>query len=800
MPPLVLVAVAWVVGLLAAHHWFVPLGMEPLSLVLLSLIPLAAILLWPKDRQMRLAGACVLALLLAALRYQSALPDLDDPGLLAHYNDRGWVELEGVVDGYPDVRDTWTNLKVEVESIEVEGERHQVRGTVLIRAPRFPAHSYGDRLRISGLLETPPEFQGFSYQEYLARKGIFSFVNYPQIVKLESGQGSPFWAALFSVKDLARDALARLVPDPEASLMQGILLGIRSGIPDDLYDDYNTTGTSHIIVISGSNITFIAALFALAFGRLLGPRRAYWLIIAGITLYVLLVGADAAVVRAGLMGGLFVTAMALGRRSTAYVSLFATVFILTLINPMALWDVGFQLSFAATLGLILFAPGIERLFKRGLVRISSPDRARQTLHFLKDALILTLAAQILTIPLVIYHFGRLSLVAPLANLLILPVQPPIMGLGGAATITGLVPFLEPVARAVAWVPWLLLAYTNAVVRWMAGWPFASLEISRASAGWLILIYASLLLLLGAWSRRREAVGRVWSSLTARRSTVLILGGPAVITILAWLAVLQLPDSKLHVAFLDVGQGDAIFITTPTGQQVLVDGGPSPSDLTSALGREMPFWDRSIDLLIMTHPDADHISGLVEVLDRYEVDGWLDNGRPDDDATYGECMARIEEGEVPRHAVRAGDRLDLGQGIVLEVLHPPSQLMTGTEADANNNSLVLRLTWGEAEFLLTGDIGTEAEQLLLDSNRDLTADLLKVAHHGSGGSSCNEFLSAVAPTYAVISVGEDNRFGHPDEAVLERLASMGDVTLLRTDTAGTIEFSTDGQQLWVRTER
>ena len=285
MPPLVLVAAAWVAGLLAAHHWFVPLGMEPLSLVLLSLIPLAAILLWPKDRQMRLAGACVLALLLAALRYQSALPDLDDPGLLAHYNDRGWVELEGVVDGYPDVRDTWTNLKVEVESIEVEGERHQVRGTVLIRAPRFPAHSYGDRLRISGLLETPPEFQGFSYQEYLARKGIFSFVNYPQIVKLESGQGSPFWAALFSVKDLARDALARLVPDPEASLMQGILLGIRSGIPDDLYDDYNTTGTSHIIVISGSNITFIAALFALAFGRLLGPRRAYWLIIAGITLY-----------------------------------------------------------------------------------------------------------------------------------------------------------------------------------------------------------------------------------------------------------------------------------------------------------------------------------------------------------------------------------------------------------------------------------------------------------------------------------------------------------------------------------
>jgi len=208
------------------------------------------------------------------------------------------------------------------------------------------------------------------------------------------------------------------------------------------------------------NVTFIATLFALAFRRLLGPRRAYWLTITGIALYVLLVGADAAVVRAGIMGGLFVTAIALGRRSTAYVSLFATVLVLTMITPMALWDAGFQLSFAATLGLILFAPAIERVFEHGLVRVASQDRARQILWFLNDALILTLAAQIRTIPLVMYHFGRVSLVAPLANLLILPAQPPIMGLGGTAAIAGTVSFLEPVARAIAWVPWLLLAYTN----------------------------------------------------------------------------------------------------------------------------------------------------------------------------------------------------------------------------------------------------------------------------------------------------------------------------------------------------
>jgi competence protein ComEC len=739
-------------------------------------------------------------MLLGALRYQAALPDLNDPNLVAHYNDGGWVTLDGTVQGYPDVRDTWTNLKLKAESIDREGEAHPVRGTILVRAPRFPEVHYGDRLRVSGLLQTPPELEDFSYRDYLARQGVYSLINRPQIAKIESGQGSPFWAAIFAAKDRARDAIARLVPDPEASLLQGILLGIRSGIPADLYDDYNATGTSHIIVISGSNLTFVATLFTLTFGLILGKRRAYWFTIAGITLYVLLVGADAAVVRAGLMGGLFVTAIYLGRQSTAYVSLFASAFVLTLINPQSLWDVGFQLSFAATLGLILFAPAMERLFEQGLTRIVSPDRARHGIRLLYQALILTLAAQVLTIPLVVYHFGRLSLVAPLANLLILPVQAPIMALGGAAAILGLVPLLEPLARAIAWVPWLCLAYTNAIVRWLAGWPFASLEIRRTDAGWLAVAYIALVVALWAWSQRQDSARRAWSALTSRRSTAVILGGPLAIAILAWLAIAQLPDGKLHVAFLDIGQGDAALITTPLGQQILVDGGPSPSALTSALGQQMPFWDRSLDLLVMTHPDADHITGLAEVLNRYRVDGWLDNGRPDDDALYAQCMARLEEGTVTRWVARAGDRLELDSGIILEVLHPQSELMAATEADANNNSLVLRLVWAQASFLLTGDIEAEAEHLLLGSGQPLPSGVLKVAHHGSGGSSTAEFLSAVDPMYAVISVGADNRFGHPQDAVLDRLAQMGDVEILRTDEQGTIEFVTDGRQMWVRTRQ
>jgi competence protein ComEC len=164
------------------------------------------------------------------------------------------------------------------------------------------------------------------------------------------------------------------------------------------------------------------------------------------------------------------------------------------------------------------------------------------------------------------------------------------------------------------------------------------------------------------------------------------------------------------------------------------------------------------------------------------------------------MALLEDGAVTRHVVRAGDQLTLGAGISLGVVHPPADLVSGTEADDNNNSVVLRLEWGGASFLLTGDIEAEAEHLLVSSGQPFSADVLKVAHHGSGGSSTTDFLSAVEPVYAIISVGADNPFGHPQEAVLDRLAQMGGVEILRTDEQGTIEFVTDGQRLWVQTER
>jgi len=274
-----------------------------------------------------------------------------------------------------------------------------------------------------------------------------------------------------------------------------------------------------------------------------------------------------------------------------------------------------------------------------------------------------------------------------------------------------------------------------------------------------------------------------------------------VAILVWIAAITTPDTKLHVFFLDVGQGDAILIRTPSHHHILIDGGPSPEAITNELGERLPFWSRSIDLVVLTHPHNDHITGLVEVLRRYEVKQVLESGIECDSPAYSEWLKLIDEKGIKRTIARAGQRIELGAGIWLDILHPPADLLQGTDSDTDNNGVVLRLVYGEVSFLLTADIYHEGEQCLLRQGVELESAVLKVAHHGADTSSSLPFLNAVSPQLAIISVGEDNPYHLPDEEVCDRLEqSLGQDRVYLTSERGTIELISDGHKLWLKTER
>jgi len=801
--------------------WLAPLSLLPATLLLRSRRQgLAIHQTWPaaagfappaRGIDPAVTAAVVLCLVAGGLRYAGQpYTRCWTPADLAYYNlppdaafDRSAprAAVHGYISSYPLVQDTDQQMVVTATALEVDGSLRPVSGQARLKTGTRQRYAYGQPVRIDGRLVKPPDLEDFSYREYLARKEIHSLIYSPRIDVLpQPVEGSPLLRWLYAARARGEAFLNRALPEPYAALANGMVLGIESGIPDELYDQFNATGSSHVIVISGSNVALIAGVIMGLAARLLGRRRAVWPTLAGIACYALLVGGDAAVVRASVMGSLVVVATALNRRSAALVSLTLACTLMTLLNPLALWDVGLQLSSLATAGLILFVPTFTRGLQRGLLRVGiAPARLPGAVRaVVEDGLVVTVAATVMTLPLIVYYFGRLSVVSLATNLLIVPVQPLVM-LGGSAGVLAGIAGLDLPGQVILWAPWVGLVWTVAIVQATASLPGASWEIAAFPLWAMLGAYAALFAL--HWRRR---VGNWAQRLTgwARIDLVARIGAPALLTALTvggaliWAAVAALPDGRLHVWFLDIGQGDGILIQTPSGRRVLIDGGASPQQLFSELGGAMPFWERSLDLAVLTHPDGDHMIAQADAPLRFQIAAAWDTltGQANPDGSlWRERMATSGAAVQLQHA---GGWADLGNGVALWVLWPPPGGFQTENAD-NENSLVLKLVYGDFSVLLTGDAGLPSEAAWLRAGAPLAATVLKVGHHGSAHSTGSELVAVVEPQVAVIQVGAENDYGHPTAEVLANLAGRW---VLRNDLHGTVHVMSDGQQMWVMADR
>ena len=782
----VYLGIAWFFGLWLASvvtlDWPVWLAMAGSGLV-------TAVFL-RHHQAIRWGAACIMVLALAAIRYGTAVPTVDQ-NHIAFYNGTHNVTITGLVVDEPDVRDRFVNLRVQVDSIQVSGGAQlPMQGVVQVQTYRFPIVSYGSRLRVTGVLETPPEGETFSYRTYLARQGIHSLMSLPNVTVLAENEGNPVYQAIFAFKSRAQATIAQLIPEPQAALLTGILLGNDNGLPPELDEAFRLTGMTHIIAISGFNIAILVAILVRLAEPFLSRKGAVIFALVGISLYTVLVGADASVVRAALMGGIYLIANRwLGRPNYAYASLLLAGFVMTLLRPFTLWDVGFQLSFAATLSLMLYADPLTQWVRQGLQRILTRDWVEQVMGVLSEAVILTIAAQILTLPLMVGYFGQLSLISLLANALILPVQPAVMIWGGLATLAGLV--LPAVGQLFAWVAWLFLGYTIWLVRLFAAVPGAAIPVTVSTVG-VITIYGVIAAF--TWFSQQSAERRSQLVTAVRQNITLRLAvgatGITAVLILSW--GMTQPDGQLHIVFMNVGQGDATFIQTPSGRQILIDGGLYPSVLNDQLGQEMPFWDKEIDMLVATHPDADHVSGLVGVFDRFRVNRLITNGQSfGESPIYDEVLTAAQNQDTEIRPVQAGEIIEIGDGVLLEVVHPGPVLNAESR---NENSVSMRLVYGDFIFLFTGDAEQAGEAEMLAAERPLNARVFKAGHHGSNSSSSTPFLQAVQPQIIIVSAGKDNRFGHPAPEMLARAEAVGAV-VLRTDELGSITVTTNGTTMW-----
>ncbi|MCV0403374.1 MAG: DNA internalization-related competence protein ComEC/Rec2 [Chloroflexi bacterium] len=708
-------------------------------------------------------------------------------------------EVVGVVADDPRPREDRMQVVLRDVVMVVGGAPVTATDRLLAWMPRGIDLGSADRVRVRGRLEVPEDFDGFAYRAYLARQGVAVIARVRDADVVAEASGPP--ALLAGVRATLLGGLNRLVPEPEAALGAGILLGVRSAIAPEIEDAFAAAGLTHVVAISGWNIAIVAALVAVAARPLeRGPGGRWTTAAVAVSVvggYVLLAGASPSVVRAALMAGAMLVARLGGSRAHAASALMLAALLMLIAAPSVLWDVGFQLSLLATAGLIWFGAGIER-------------RLPGWPGWIREPVALTLAAQLTTLPVILVNFERLSLVAPLANVLVVPFVPVAMLLAAVAALvgaaTGHLPAL--LADSLGWLAggaaWLVLRTIVVLGSATASIPLAAVDVSippPVAVAWLPVLAIVAWALADERGTEQRAALDVPGSGRARPTRLLrpVPIGAALICVLAVISLASRPDGRLHVTVLDVGQGDAILVETPTGRTMLVDGGPDPERTLRRMGANLPFFARRIDLLVLSHPHQDHVAGLVDVLARHRIGALLHAGIPFENAAADRLFADAELAGVPTILARAGLHLRLDPSTGLEVLAPSDAAAAAPlpEGDINNGSVVLALGHGGFTALLTGDAEAPVENALVSAGIVPWADLLKVGHHGSTSSTTGGLLDAARPTVAVISSGSGNEYGHPAPETLAALAARGSISVYRTDLDGDVELATDGRTMSVR---
>jgi competence protein ComEC len=546
---------------------------------------------------------------------------------------------------------------------------------------------------------------------------------------------------------------------PDGYLVIGILLGEKRDMPEEVLDDFRTTGLMHLLAVSGLNVGMLMLIFYQLFTALFMPHRLKILLtIAVVWLYAAVTDLSPSVVRAAIMGSVILMGWMLERKSFIYNSLAFSALLILLFRPLYLYDLGFILSYSATLAIVYVYPKWKK---------SLPWAPRNFIvKNLFDSLLVSLAAMAGTIPIIAYSFNNIAPVSLVANLVAVPLSFVLLALGLLLTVFGPLPILAKLYGASAYYVTGLL---NKAVALFAKVPFGYLIAGSPEIAGIVFYF---IILVCATEMREKR----W----ARKAFAFILVFAACFYNARAFAI---EKPLATVTFLDVGQGDGAVIGLQGGKTFLIDGGPKDPYVDNGARVVYPFLKhegvRQLEAVFSSHSHNDHIGGLFWIMDKVRIRRLFDSGKSDEGPEYGEYLRRIGEKMIPRTILSAGDRIQVTDKISFDVLHPDSGYKS---ASPNENSVVLRFRAGNYSVLFTGDIDSTVEARILQAIDTLKVDVIKVAHHGAKSSSSTAFLEKCAPSAAVISVGRHNRFGHPHAETRARFQREG-AKVFRTDEDG-----------------
>ncbi len=656
--------------------------------------------------------------------------------------------------------------------------------------------NYGDKIIVKGNFEeanTARNEGGFDYKQYLKSKNIYGIVTVDKkdIETINKNNVGVIDLLANKVRNSMKRKIEQNLPNETNELLSGMLIGEKSNLQKEIQEDFRDSSLSHVLAISGMHVSYVILGITFVINKLKFSKKMSKIVIILILLFfIILTGKTASVTRACFMSSYIILASLLHKKAHVLGSISISLLIILIINPYFILDIGLQLSYGGTIGIVLIYPILKKYKKK---KEDKTGRIKKVLYKIKDKIIdtilITISANLVIFPIVLFHYNIMSFTFIISNLLISPIIGIIIILGFLSVFASYI--VSPISKIMFFFLQIFLSVLAQIAHFCAELPLSKVYFPTPKIYIIIIYYIFLIYFI-------LVKNKIITGKKIDKKVFIIF---TIIVIILNLILNFIPKT-FTISFIDVGQGDSMLISTPKGKNILVDGGGSRDETTFNIGKQtlIPYLLNKgitkLDYIIISHFDSDHATGVAQILGKIDVSSIILTRQLEENDIYRHILSIAKEKKIKLIYVKEGDVLKIG-GIKISIIHPENKLMINNPM--NNNSIVCKVEYNSFSMLLTGDIEMEAEELILRKNINLKADVLKVAHHGSKTSTTGEFLKAINPKVALIGVGKNNNFGHPSNEVIQRLKENG-TRIYRTDENGEISITVNKKGRIIKIQR